>query len=61
MEGNEKTRRVLGMNKCPKQLDPKVKEQNERVPEILREKLSHLDRDEKETMERVLLRVPRFV
>jgi hypothetical protein len=31
-EGNEKTRRVLGMNKCPKQLDPKVKEQNKRVP-----------------------------
>jgi hypothetical protein len=55
MEETKKTRRVLGMNKCPNQLGPEVKEQNVRVPEILREKLNHLDRDEKETMERVLL------
>jgi hypothetical protein len=47
--------RVLKADRYPKQLDPKVREQNAHVPKLLEEKLNHLTEEEKRIVRPALL------
>jgi hypothetical protein len=49
------TRQVRGVKGCPKQLDPDVRVQNRRVSGILKEKLMHLNTEEREVMKQTLM------
>jgi hypothetical protein len=55
-EGDVTTRpNVLKAERYPRQLDPKVREQNASVPKLLEEKLSHLTGEEKQVVRPALL------
>jgi hypothetical protein len=51
----ENVQRIQGLGIYPKQLDPKVKEQNRRVPKLLEDKLQHLSPKGREILKPVLL------
>lgn len=51
----ENVQKIQGLGLYPKQLDPKVKVQNRRVPKLLEDKLQHLSLKDREILKPVLL------
>jgi hypothetical protein len=50
------TQKICGLDRYPKQMDPKVREQNVRIPELLKGKLEHLTKRELDAIRPVVLK-----